>query len=102
MKRGTTYPITLTIPDIDLTAADWVIVSVKSINKSVIEFTGDQLGMVYEDEKTTVIFALTQAQSLALADAVQVDCNWMLGGVRGGALPITLNITSTLLQRVVE
>ena len=73
MKRGTTYTITLTIPDVDLTAADWVIVSVKSINKPVIEITGDQLGMVYEDEKTTAIFALTQAQSLALPSAVGVS-----------------------------
>lgn len=102
MKQGTTYPITLTIPDVDLTGADWVIVSLKTAYRETMEFTGDRLGIAYADEKTTIAFALTQAESLTLGSVAEVDCNWMLDGVRGGALPASINVRATLLKRVVD
>lgn len=102
MKQGTTYPITLTIPGIDLTGADWVIVSLKNPDGTIFELTGEELGIAYGDGATTIAFALTQEQSLTLTTTVQVDCNWFMDGVRGGALPTSFRVINTLLRRVVE
>ena len=102
MKRGTTYPITLTVPGVNLEEADWVIVSMKSDGSTEMEFTGAQLGISWDGEKSTVVFGLTQAQSLALLPRAKIDCNWFMYGVRGGAEPAVISVTETLLKRVVE
>jgi hypothetical protein len=102
LKQGTTYPITLTIPGINLEDADWCIVSVKPQNKAAIEFPKDACGIAYANDATTIVITLTQEQSLALTSSVTIDCNWSFNGVRGGAIPVTINTTGTLLQRVVE
>ncbi len=102
LKQGTTYPITLTILNINLEEAEWLIVSMKSGSKVNLEFTKDELGIAYADAATTIVITLTQEQSLALSNTVLIDCNWSINGVRGGAIPITINTTWTLLQRVVE
>lgn len=102
MKQGTTVPITLTIEGVDLTGADWVIVSLKCQDKSLIEIGQDQLAISCTDGDTTVVVALTQEQSLKLTPMVAVDCNWEINGVRGGAIPAMFRVTPTLLNRVVE
>lgn len=102
MKQGTTYPITLTIPNINLEEAEWLIVSMKSGSKTDLEFAKDEIGIAYADDATTIVITLTQEQSLSLANTVMIDCNWSINGVRGGAIPVTINTTGTLLQRVVE
>lgn len=102
MKQGTTYPITLTIPNINLEETEWVIVSLKSGSKTDLEFAKDEIGIAYADDATTIVITLTQEQSLSLANTVMIDCNWSINGVRGGAIPVTINTTGTLLQRVVE
>ena len=43
MKRGSTTPITLTIEGIDLTGAEWLIVSIKRSSQGTLELTGDRL-----------------------------------------------------------
>lgn len=102
IKRGTTWPIELTLPDVDLTGASWVIVSVKPETGDVMELTDDALEVAYESGVSTVRASLTQAQSLALTPGtVQIDLNWMLDGLRGGAKPRTLTVTDTLLDREV-
>ena len=102
MKQGTTGPITLTIEGVDLTGADWVIVSLKCQDKTVIEITGSALGISCADGDSTVVVALTQEQSLKLTPMVAVDCNWEISGVRGGAIPAMFRVTPTLLNRVVD
>ena len=102
MKQGTTYPITLTIPNINLEESEWLIVSLKSGSKTDLEFAKDEIGIAYADDATTIVITLTQEQSLSLANTVMIDCNWSINGVRGGAIPVTINTTGTLLQRVVE
>ena len=103
MKQGTTYPITLTFEGIDLTSAEWVIVTIKPMNRLNIEITGDALNIAYGDGATTIAFALTQQESLSLPfGTVIVDCNWMIDGVRGGAHPTKISITENYLRRAVE
>lgn len=101
MKRGSTYPIVLSFEGIDLTAAEWLIVSIKPRSGEVIEFGLDALDVACEDDVSTVTVRLSQAQSLACRLSAKIDVNWMLNGERGGAVPETVNITDTLLGRVV-
>ena len=100
-KRGSTSPITITIPGIDLTSAEWVIVSIQSQRGNAQEFPLDRLTVAYANNKTTIALALTQAESLALSGTATLDVNWMLDGFRDGIIPITVNITWTLLGREV-
>lgn len=103
MKLGTTYPIIISVPGIDLSGADWIIVSIKPRMKPAIEFSRDEMLVVYADGVTTLTLRLTQAQSLALAvGAVTVDLNWEMDGTRGGCIPVAVNITDTLLKREVD
>lgn len=102
LKQGTTYPIIITIPGVDLTGAGWVIVSLKPDRKPAIEFNRDQADISVDESGTTIIVALTEAQSVGISPGgVTVDVNWLLDGVRGGCIPASINITDTLLKRVV-
>ena len=77
-KRGSTSPITITIPGIDLTSAEWIIVSVQSQSGNAKEFPLDRLTVAYvNNSKTTIAFSLTQAESLALSGTATLDVNWM-------------------------
>lgn len=103
MKQGTTYPIILTVPGIDLTNADWVVASIKPRMKPAIEFTGDDIMVGYALGASTVTLRITQEASLALGDGtVMVDLNWMINGIRGGCVPQNLKMTTTLLKREVK
>lgn len=111
MKRGTTYPFIITIKDVDLTDVLWLIVSLKSSDSvilpnrsNILEFTLDDLNVTYDEGKTRIVFQLTEAQSLSLASRkVTVDVNWMQSnGMRGGVLPVEIDITNTLLTREVN
>lgn len=102
MKQGTTYPIIITVPGIDLSGADWIIVSIKPRMRPGVEFGRDQMAVVATESETTLTVALTQAESLAMPEGnVVIDVNWMMDGIRGGCVPTTINITDTLLKRVV-
>ena len=102
MKQGTTYPIIISVPGIDLSGADWVIVSIKARMKPAIEFERDEMLVVYADDVTTVTVHLSQAQSLALSEgSVTVDLNWEMDGIRGGCIPESIVMTGTLLKREV-
>ena len=103
MKRGTTYPITLTLKGIDISEAGWVIVSLKPGDKPVMEFDRDQMSLASDGTDTTIVIHLTQEQSLSLPTmSVVVDVNWMLDGIRGGCRPASFLIDKTLLGRVVD
>lgn len=64
MKRGSTTPITITVDGIDLTGAEWLIVSVKRAVRPTLELSGDRLSVSYSEGATTIAFQLTQAGSL--------------------------------------
>lgn len=102
MKRGSTTPITITISGIDLTNAEWLIVSVKRAYKPNLELSGDRLTVTYSDNATTIAFALTQAESLGSGEAIGLDVNWMLDGVREGVIPQKFTLTDTYLNREVR
>ena len=103
MKRGTTYPIMLELHGVDLTGAEWVIVSLKPNGLPVIEFTREKMSLSGDEEGTVIVVRLSEEQSVALdAQTVIVDCNWMMDGERGGAVLTSFNIGATLLTRVVE
>lgn len=101
MKRGSTYPIELTFNGIDLTAAEWLIVSIQPKGGGTLEFAMDELSVAYEDDVSTVTVTLTQEQSLACKRSIEIDCNWQIDGQRGGAIPEKVSMTDTLLGRVV-
>jgi len=102
-KRGTTDPITLNLNGIDLTNAEWLIVTVKPIGLPAIEFTKDKLSLASDGTNTVIIFRLNEEQSVGLdTESITIDCNWMIDGSRGGATPVTFTIEPTLLTRVVE
>jgi hypothetical protein len=101
MKRGSTYPIVLSFEGIDLTAAEWLIVSIRPKGSELMEFDLATLDVACEDDVSTVTVRLSQAQSLACRLSAKIDVNWMLNGERGGAVPETVSITDTLLGRVV-
>lgn len=101
MKRGSTHPIELTFNGIDLTAAEWLIVSVQPKGGATFEFAMDELNVAYEGDVSTVTVTLTQEQSLACERSVEIDVNWQIDGMRGGAEPLKMSITDTLLGRVV-
>lgn len=103
MKRGSTTPITITIDGIDLTGAEWLIISVKRAgSRSLLELSGDRLSVAYADGATTIAFQLTQAESLASGSSIGLDVNWMLDGVREGCVPQGVSLTDTYLNREVE
>lgn len=102
MKRGSTTPITITIRGIDLTGAEWLIVSVKRSHKPMLELKDDRLTVTYSDNATTIAFALTQNESLANGESLGLDVNWMIDGVREGVVPRTFSITNTYLEREVR
>ena len=102
MKQGSTYPIIIDVPGINLSGADWIIASLKPRMKPTMEYTKDTMTVTADDKGTALVITLTQAESLALnAGAISVGLNWMLDGVRGGARPRQIQITGTLLNRVV-
>lgn len=102
MKRGSTTPITITISGIDLTNAEWIIVSVKRQYKPNLELVADRLTVAYSDDTTTIAFALTQDESLSNGEEFGLDVNWMLDGVREGVIPQTFTLTDTYLNREVR
>lgn len=103
MKRGVTLPITLTIEGVDLTGADWLIVTLKPQYLAKIELGADRLSVASDGTDTTIVFALTEAESVALDTGLcEVDVNWSLDGQRNGVIPTNVNISKTLLTRVVD
>lgn len=64
MRRGTTPAITLTV-DMDLTT--WTVYVTLKNAKNTLTLGNDALTMEYADSKTTIAFALTQAQTLAFS-----------------------------------
>lgn len=102
MKRGSTTPITITVEGIDLTGAEWLIVSVRRAGKPTLELSGDRLSTSYAEGATTIAFQLTQAESLASGSSIGLDVNWMIDGVREGCVPQGVSLTDTYLNREVE
>ena len=103
MKRGATQPISLVVDGIDLTQAEWIIVSLKGKKYGMTEKTGEDLSVAYDGETSSVIFSLTQEESVAIdMQQCTIDLNWMIDGVRNGCAPTTISITPTLLTRVVD
>ena len=103
MKQGTTYPITLTLKGVDLRTAEWVIVSLKPGGCTALEFDRDHMSLASDGTDTTIVIHLSQAQSVGLQTTrVVVDCNWMMDGIRGGAIPADFIVDYTLLGRVID
>lgn len=101
MKRGTTYPITITVPA-DLTSAEWVIVSIKPRYLPQMDFSRDDMSISYANGQSTIVISLTEEQSVAMTPApVEIDLNWYEDGIRKGAAPVTFDVSKTLLTRVV-
>ena len=103
MKRGATEPITLIVNGWDQTQAEWVIVSLKGKKFGTMEKTGEDLTVAYDGETSSVVFTLTQKESVSIdMNQCTIDLNWSIDGVRNGCVPTTISITPTLLTRVVE
>ena len=101
-KRGSTSPITITIPGVDLTSAEWLIVSIQKAGRATaLELNADRLSVTYSQSATLIAFELSQAESLSLEGNVEIDVNWMLDGNRDGIIPMSVVFTKTLLNRVV-
>lgn len=109
VKRGTTYPIILKIPGVDLTDAQWLIVTLKPqalsnlpTGSKMIELNREDLSVDYQEETSIIAFELTQEQSLSLdSKTAEIDVNWMKNNIRGGVIPIEITIGKTLLTREV-
>jgi len=101
-KRGATTPITLIIRGIDLSERDWLIVSLKVVGYKTIELNDERLNVTSDGEDTVIIFSLTEEESVSLSsDECVIDVNWSKDGHRDGPDPITVDISNTLLGRVV-
>ena len=101
-KRGNTYTMLATVAGYDLTQAEWVILTVKPINRPSIEFDKAHMNLAYGDGKTTIAYKLTEEQSVSMdTTQMSIDVNWMLNGNRGGTRIKTIPIDRTLLARVI-
>ena len=101
-KRGNTYTMLATVNGYDLTQAEWVILTVKPINRPSIEFDKAHMNLAYGDGKTTIAYKLTEEQSVSMdTTQMSIDVNWMLNGNRGGTRIKTIPIDRTLLARVI-
>ena len=101
-KRGTTYPLVITIPSINLLDAEWLIVSIKPHLRKPIEYTREKMKLTEVDGDTLISLQLTQEESLYLSRGpAMIDVNWMLEGVRGGTFIGELEVTETILNREV-
>ena len=101
-KRGSTSPITITIPGIDLTGAEWIIVSIRKTGRATaLELDLDRLSVTYSEGASVIAFELTQAESLSLRGSAEIDVNWMLDGNRDGIIPLSVSLIDTLLDREV-
>ena len=102
MKQGSTWPIVIDIAGVDLTEADWVIVSIKQRMQPALELDQDDVTIEAYDGGSKITINLTQAQSLELWPGhVKIDVNWSLYGFRDGAEPRILDVSGTLLTRAV-
>ena len=102
MKRGSTYPITVTLEGVDLTGADWIILSVKPAHGAAFEFSREQMSVTADEAGTVIAFQLSQEQSLALrGGGAEIDCNWSMDGQRAGSNPTSFVVGKTLLERAV-
>ena len=102
MKQGSTWPIRIDIAGVDLSQADWVIVSVKQRMQPAMELNQDQVEIEPYDGGTQITLSLSEAQSLELRPGnVKIDVNWSLYGIRDGAEPRILGVSGTLLTRAV-
>ena len=102
MKRGSTWPIEIDIAGVDLTEADWVIVSINQRMQPTLELNQDEVTIEAYDGWSKITISLTQARSLELLPGfVKIDVNWSLYGIRDGAEPRILEISGTLLTRAV-
>ena len=110
MKRGTTDPLKITIKNIDLSDAEWVVVSVRPTSISTRKFTGgsidfdrEHMSLTSDGTDTVIIIQFTQKQSLRLGtDAIQIDINWGFDGQRQGSKFVVVDMDDTLLDREVH
>lgn len=103
MKQGTTYPIIITVDGVDLTGAEWIILSIKPHLRPMMEFSREDMLVAHTGNSTTLTLTLTQEQSIGMGYRKAVfDLNWMMDGIRGGCLPEVLDMSDTLLKRAVE
>lgn len=99
VARGTTptFELTFTDPELDLTQAEHVYVTFRSLGLTLTKKDDD---LVIE-EKAIQVF-LTQAETLQLYD-VEIQANWTTaGGVRSASDVITYKMSDQLLDKVVE
>lgn len=102
MKRGTTYPITITVPGRDLTQAAWIIVTIKPPYTPQIEFSREEMSISSDGTDSVIALQLSQLQSLSLTGGgAQLDVNWEMDGIREGCIPSDFIVSKTLLTRVV-
>lgn len=77
MIRGTTPPITLYVEGYDLTGKT-VEIYLKCIGKDLIEKTGDDLEIAYENEESVIQFSLSQEETLAMRTGfVTIQVRWI-------------------------
>lgn len=102
MKRGTTYPITITVPGRDLRQAAWIIVTFKPPYVPAFEFSRDELSLSSDGTDTVIALQLSQQQSLSLTGGgAKLDVNWELDGMREGTILSDFIVSATLLERAV-
>lgn len=99
VARGTTptFELTFTDPELDLTQAEHVYVTFRSMGLTLTKKDDD----LVIAEKSIQVF-LTQEETLQLYN-VEIQANWTTaGGVRSASDVITYQMSDQLLEKVVE
>lgn len=97
MKHGNTYPRLATVRGVDLTEASSVILSLKPRGRASLSLTKDDMAITSDGTDSTIVYKLTEQQSLYLGEVYRVDVNYMLDGSRGGTTIEIVRALPTLL-----
>lgn len=97
MLRGTTPAYELTIPGVDLTSNNTVHITIEQWD-TLIDITNERLTMSYAQSKTTILFRLTQLETLDLIEGeADIQVKWINNeGLSDGSKCAKLVIDKTL------
>lgn len=95
MRRGTTPAITLTV-DADITA--YTVYVTLNNYKQQVTIEGERLNMEYQNSKTTIVFALTQEETLAFGTGT---CEVQVRAIHDGTA-IATDIRTIDVRRILK
>ncbi len=104
MRQYTTPTLPLSAEGVDITGADniWVTFSDKPHNMVVTKSQEDFDEIEFDGDDTNISVTLTQEEtgSFLANSKVDVEINWMIGGMRYATEIRTINVKENLLKRV--